>query len=143
MTDLMDRDHAQALLAACDADARLLSRKPRYELAAIERGEQAAIGITHVFGGPHSKDELVRSILDIRYPPQRMTEAGHVAHHAPGERWSACPHCSCQVTWQTTSAIVTGCQVLVQCELAPGHDGAHKGTSGGCEHVLTITRVPA
>ena len=89
----MTADHAIALRAARDTDARLLSRKPKYELAAIERAELAVRGLTRICGGPGGRDELVSSILDQRYPRELLSEAGHVLYHKPGETWSACPWC--------------------------------------------------
>jgi len=116
---LMDREHAAALIAAHDADVRLLSRKPKYELVAIETMELRAAGMERLFGGPVSKDEFLSSILDLRFPRERQDEARHVLGHLPDEVWSACQFCVCQVQW------VDG-GFLVQCDQAPGHDGEHR-----------------
>jgi hypothetical protein len=117
---LMDREHAAALIAAHDTDVRLLSRKPKYELVAIEAMELRAAGMERLFGGPVSKDEFLSSILDLRFPRERQDEARHVLHHTPGEVGStACQFCVCQVTW------VDG-GFLIQCDQAPGHDGEHR-----------------
>jgi hypothetical protein len=116
---LMDREHAAALIAAYDTDVRLLSRKPKYELVAIETMELRAAGMERCFGGPVSKDEFLNSILDLRFPRERMDEARHVAGHEPGEVWSACQFCVCQAQW------VSG-GFLIQCDGRPGHDGIHR-----------------
>lgn len=120
MTSTMTREQAQSLRTGHDTDARLLSRKPKYELVAIERSEMAAAGRERIFGGM-SKDELVASILDLRgFGIARLNEAIHVLHHQPGEIGStACEWCVCQVTW------TDGDGFLKQCEGEPGHDGMH------------------
>jgi hypothetical protein len=116
----MDREHAAALLAAHDMDVRLLSRKPKHELVAIETMEMHAAGMEHIFGGPVSKEEFLRSILDLRFPRERQDEARHILYHEPGEVGStACQFCVCQVTW------VDG-GFLIQCDQPPGHDGEHR-----------------
>jgi hypothetical protein len=120
----MTRDEAAALRAAEGAEVRLLSRKSRHELAAIEASEGAARGLTHLFGGPSSKDALIRAILEFRYPQARQNEAAHVLGHNPGERWSACEWCCCQAT-RTQRSEHGAYDVLVQCGRGPGHDGDH------------------
>jgi hypothetical protein len=132
MTSTMTRDEAQALRTAHDTDARLLSRKPKYELVAIERSELAAAGRERIFGGM-SKDELVASILALRgFGIERMNEATHVLHHQPGEKWSACGWCQCQETWTKPSGFAPGYDQLVQCVLDPGHRGFCRDDQG-CE----------
>jgi hypothetical protein len=116
---LMDREHAQALLDAYETDVRLLSRKPKYELVAIETMELRAAGMERAFGGPVRKEEFLSSILDLRFPRERQDEARHVIGHEPGQVWSACQFCVCQVQW------VDG-GFLIQCDQAPGHDGGHR-----------------
>lgn len=115
----MTRDQAAALRGAWDADARLLSRKPRHELAAIHRSELAARGGQILTGGPVSKSELLTAILNLRFPPERQHEAIHTLHHQPGENWSACQWCTCQETWMEGP-------FLAQCGQAPGHEGGHQ-----------------
>jgi hypothetical protein len=79
---------ARGLRTAHDTDARLLSRKPKHELAAILRSETGAQGI-------YSKDEMVSAILAARgFGIEKLNEAIHVLHHeVPGEVWPDCPHC--------------------------------------------------
>ena len=84
----MTRDEAAALRAAAGAEVRLLSRKSRHELAAIEIQE----GPVHLLGGPVTKDELISAIIERRYPAARQNEATHVIGH-PGRGWTACDFC--------------------------------------------------
>jgi len=120
----MTRDEAAALRAAAGADVSALARKTRHELVVIERSEAAAHNIEHLFGGPSTKDELIRAICEFRYPTDRQNEATHVLHHNPGERWSACEWCCCQAT-RTRRSEHGPYDVLVQCGRGPGHDGDH------------------
>jgi hypothetical protein len=87
-TSEMTRDFALALRAACNHDVRLLTSKTRHELAAIELQE----GPTHLLGGPVTKDELIRAIIERRYPSARQNEAAHVIGHDT-YRWTACNWC--------------------------------------------------
>jgi hypothetical protein len=119
----MSKDFARALVEAHDADARTLSRKTRHELAVFERSEMAARGMEHVYGGPVTKEELLRSILDMRYPVARRFAAAHVLHH-DRDKWSGCEFCACQGTRIVTSERL-GARVIEQCEGQPGHDGDH------------------
>lgn len=63
-----DGDQARAYLLEHDADARALNRLSVASLREVEARFLAAAGETRILGGPQSKDELVRSILEIRYP---------------------------------------------------------------------------
>lgn len=87
-TTTLTIDEARALRASHDADAKLLSRQTKAQLKAIRYHR----GLIHIYG-EMSKDELISSILDARYPLERMHEAIHVLHHRPGEPWSACEWC--------------------------------------------------
>lgn len=86
----MTKDEAQALRAARGTDAKLLSRKPRYELAAIFCDETGTISPINRY----SKDELVSGILDAHYPLAREHEAIHVLHH--DVIWPDCEHCQAE-----------------------------------------------
>lgn len=120
MTSTMTREQAEALRAARDTDARLLSRKPKYELVAIYQSE-GGYG-----GGTWSKDDLLGSILEMRFPMARQNEAIHVLHHEPGTVGSsACEWCRCQVTWRYRQD-GRSYELLAQCTGQPGHDGGHQ-----------------
>jgi hypothetical protein len=92
----VNHDQADALRAAHDADARALTRMTRAQLAVLESAELRKRGFERLAGRPVSKDELVRSILDYRYPLASLNRASHVLYHAPGETWSACDFCDHQ-----------------------------------------------
>ncbi|HEV2241807.1 MAG TPA: hypothetical protein VGR98_12255 [Streptosporangiaceae bacterium] len=111
---MMTTKEARELLSAHDADARALTRRRKLELVAIRRDALAADGVIWESGGPASKDELVRDILDRRYPVAQLNEATHVLWHAPSARWSACEHCQAKpsTTSVTTDQLVPGDVVL-------------------------------
>ena len=92
----MTREQAEALRGACDTDAKLLSRKPKHELVAIERSEAAAAGWERI--GPPvqaSKDFYITSILQLRgFGIAKLNEAIHVMHH--DVTWPDCEHCQAQ-----------------------------------------------
>lgn len=112
----MTRDQAAALITARGTDAKLLGRKPKHELVAIYQSE-GGFG-----GGTWSKQDLMNSIVEMRYPVARYNEATHVLYHEGGG-FSACEFCQCQTTWTAPSELAPGCEQLVQCGLLPGHDG--------------------
>jgi hypothetical protein len=114
----MTREHAQGLRTARDTDAKLLSRKPKYELVAIYQSE-GGFG-----GGTWSKGDLISSILSKRFPLARQNEAIHVLwHEGSAGRNTACGLCQCQETWTAPSGMVPGSVQLMQCVLDPGHRG--------------------
>lgn len=71
----MTLDEARANVAAHDTDAKLLSRKPKYELVAIYQSELAGRGAQSLTAGRYSKDELIHAILDERFGWTRYLEA--------------------------------------------------------------------
>lgn len=90
----MTRDEATAFRAAHDRTVTELWRKSRTALAALELTELRATGADRVFGGPYSKDELVRAILDLRgYTTSKLNETTHILYHSPGVINSACEWC--------------------------------------------------
>lgn len=92
----MNETEARNLLLAHDDDVKALSRKPKYELAAIETSELAAHGMTRLFGGPCSKDELINSIANLRFPAAQQDEARHTIYHQDW-RSEVCPFCTAAV----------------------------------------------
>lgn len=70
-----------------------LTRTTRYRLAEQLAERDQADGRTRLIGGPRTKEQLVRELLDLDYPHEQLNEATHVLYHAPSARWSACEHC--------------------------------------------------
>lgn len=90
----MNETEARNLIRAHDDECKQLNRKPKYELAAIETAELAAHGMTRLWvAGPLSKDELIHSILDLRYPAARQDEARHTIYHQ-SYRSEVCQFCT-------------------------------------------------
>jgi hypothetical protein len=86
-------ESASAYRKAHDARVRALSRMTVAELRRTEQAHLTAQGLTRILGGPGSKDEVLRAIIDAEFPADLMNEASHVLYHKPGENWSACEHC--------------------------------------------------
>jgi hypothetical protein len=63
-----DKDRAAAYAQAHDNDAARYSRHSAHRLADEERAALAASGGQRILGGPSGRDELVASILELRYP---------------------------------------------------------------------------
>ena len=90
---MMTTTEARELRAAWNADVKTLSRKPRAQLAEIDRAELASRGTYRVFG-KLSKDELISDIIDMRYPREQMNESIHVLYHVDGVTNSVCDLCA-------------------------------------------------
>jgi hypothetical protein len=91
-TSTMTVDQARNLRFCHDTQVRTLSRMSRAALKNLLDVRDRAAGFTRS-GGPSSKDELVRELVEQDYPLGRLNEAIHVLHHQQGEVWSACEHC--------------------------------------------------
>ena len=80
-----------------EAYAAAVKRYSRMTIAALRIEDDAALadqGIQRVYGGPGSKDEWVRAVLEHRgYTVDKLNESTHVLHHGPGECWTACNWC--------------------------------------------------
>ena len=72
-------DEALAYIRKHDADARVLDRHPRRFLEQVEREELAAHGQVRLVG-ELSADELVNSVLELRYP--QIAQARRVYYDA-------------------------------------------------------------
>ena len=90
---LMTADQAREFRAAHDERARVLTRMTRAALRDLRATRFRNEGIIWISGGPSSKDELVRDLLERDYPIDTLNETIHVLYHKPGENWSACEHC--------------------------------------------------
>ena len=90
----MTEDEARQFRSWHDMYVKQLSRKTRADLAALYRIQLSRQGFVQIAGGPQSKDELIRELVETEFPVAKLNEAGHVLYHKPGENWSACDHCA-------------------------------------------------
>jgi hypothetical protein len=92
MKPKMNQARAAAFWTAWTADVSRLTMDTVRNLTLIAAG----LGILDTRGW--SKDELIGSIIDIRYPAAWVNEAIHVLYHgepkAPGEVWDVCEWCN-------------------------------------------------
>lgn len=93
---------------------RMLIRARKPALVNLLARQDEADGRTRLIGGPRTKDEIMRELLDHDYPRDRLNEAIHVLHHAPSARWPACEHCQAKpsTTSVTSDQLVPGDIVL-------------------------------
>lgn len=89
----MNETEASEFRRGHDTYVRTISRKSKAALAVMYRDELASRGQQLLYGGPGSKDELIRALASLRYPLAQLNESIHVLYHAPGEAWSACERC--------------------------------------------------
>ena len=89
----MNETEARTLREAHDGYVKSIYRKPKAQLAALYRDEQAARGIQTLYGGPASKDELISALTELRYPLAKMNESIHVLYHGGGIVNDACDQC--------------------------------------------------
>lgn len=82
---------------------RRLSRMRKPALAALLARQDAADRRTRLIGGPRTKDEFLRELLDLDFPVAGLNEATHVLYHAPSARWEACEHCQARPETQTVN----------------------------------------
>lgn len=77
-----------------DKEVTALDRMRKDALVMEYRRELAKHNRVIISGGPMLKEELIGSILELRYPPKRMAEAIHVSVHMTGNGTSsACEWC--------------------------------------------------
>lgn len=86
-------EHATAYRAAYNDRMSALYRLTKPKLRSIDRAHMAAQGVERIYGGPATREELIRAILDDEYPVSLLNESSHVIWHQPGESWSACRWC--------------------------------------------------
>lgn len=78
-----DKNRAAMYVTEHDDDAKRLSRRSRTGLVVEEGRALTASGAQRIVGGPRTPDELIASILELRYP--RIAEARAVlAEPEPG-----------------------------------------------------------
>lgn len=90
---MMTEAEARNFRIGHDALVRKLSRMSRGELARLELAELRKAGRERLFGGPHSKDELIRAITSYSFPLEQLNESIHVLYHRGGIGSSACKDC--------------------------------------------------
>ena len=92
----MNETEARTFREAHDAYAKRLTRTAKAQLANMYRLELADLGMTSVYGGPQSKDELISALMELRYPVATLNEGTHVLYH--DVIWPDCQHCQAVAT---------------------------------------------
>lgn len=87
----MNETEARSLRTGHDAYVRRLDRMTKAAIAAEYRSEMRAAGRVSLFGGPVSKEEFLRALVELRYPLEKLNEAIHVIGH--DVTWPDCPWC--------------------------------------------------
>lgn len=90
--EAMTAVQARQFMDAYNATVRTLDRTSKAKLAEIERRELADRGITRLYG-TMSREDLLKSIVDMRFPSERWQLANHTLYHNTGDNWSACQYC--------------------------------------------------
>jgi hypothetical protein len=115
----VNQDQARTLREACDAYVKFVYSKPKSRLAVLYATEQADRGRVTVFGGPSTRDEFARELIELRYPAAKMNETIHVLYHQDFAS-DACAYCdphpcpvcgaidACTFTGNESGAIVNG-----------------------------------
>jgi hypothetical protein len=91
--ELCTAEEAAMFRAAHSAYVGRVSRMSRGRLADLHRADLAEQGRQILFGGPVTKDELVRALVELHYPTARLNMTTHVLHHGEAD-WSACEYCA-------------------------------------------------
>lgn len=105
----MNQTEARTLREAHNAYVRRLNGKTRAALAVEYRADLADRGMTTLFGGPVSRDELIRALCELHYPMTKLNEAICVMAHDTA--WPDCPYCQAdQPCRQTDACLCAECQ---------------------------------
>ena len=72
---------ARMFREAASVSVNRLNRMSKAALAAEHTAILADQGMTSVYGGPRSKDELISAIMNLRYPVARLNMTTHVLYH--------------------------------------------------------------
>jgi hypothetical protein len=86
---------AREYRTAHDHEAIRLTRMTKAALEIEYNRTLAAHGITRLYGGPGSKDELISSILSYSYPNDKLNESIHVLYHTEW-KLDVCEYCNAQ-----------------------------------------------
>lgn len=89
----MTREQADRIFTEHGQALREIAATRKGELESMYRDELDARGMRLLAGGPRTKDELIRAILDFRYPRAQLDEVTHLIYHQDSDGWSACEHC--------------------------------------------------
>jgi hypothetical protein len=90
---LMTETQARVYREAWNAAVKRYSKMSKAQLQAEEAALRAEQGIGRVYGGPHSKDEWVNAVLELRgYTTAKLNETTHVLYHQDGV-WVGCGLC--------------------------------------------------
>lgn len=90
----MNQTEARTLREGHNAYVKRLDRMTKAALAVEYRREMTEQGMTSLFGGPVSKEELIRALCELRYPIAKLNESIHVIAH--DVTWPDCPHCQAE-----------------------------------------------
>lgn len=88
----MTKEAAGMFRAAAASYVKRINRQTRTSLADLYRGDLADRGRQILLGGPATKDELIRALMELHYPAERQNLAIHVLYHDEAG-WTACEHC--------------------------------------------------
>ena len=110
---LMNPTQARIYFEARGAYAKRVSRLSRATLATDYRAELADRGMSLLYGGPATKDELLTAIINLRYPVAKINEATHVLYHSSDFPNEVCAYCNPDPC--------PACGALEACEWDPEH----------------------
>lgn len=89
---MMTDTQARTLREAHNAYIKQMARMPVAKLAAFYAADLADQGRQIVFGGPRTRDELMRALGELHYPAAKLNEAVHVTGHDT-HGYTACNFC--------------------------------------------------
>ena len=92
LLELVSTEAARMYLEGQGAYARRLSNMTRVKLQQEHADAQADRGLITIAGGPRTRDELIGSCLELRYPVARTNMVIHVLYHDVAG-WTACQYC--------------------------------------------------
>lgn len=89
----MNETQARTFFEARSGYTQRISRNTKAALATLYSVDQAERGVTTVFGGPATKQELISALVELHYPLAKMNEASHVLYHGEYAN-DACAYCN-------------------------------------------------
>lgn len=85
---------AKEFMLSYQSEVRYLSRMSAKDLRVVHARHMTANGMTSIFGGPVSKDELITAILELNgMGVDKINEATHVLYHSADMPNTACKTC--------------------------------------------------
>jgi hypothetical protein len=92
----MTETEARMFREAWNAAVKRYHRMTKAQLATEYRAALADQGTVSLYGGPRSKDELERALLDARgYTTAKLNETTHILYHE--QPWPDCPMCATRI----------------------------------------------